>query len=401
MKPIYTRLFITSSILLLSLLHGYKTEAQCPFGGVAGNTAYDTTIKFGSGIVKTQVKFPKFDPQEGMVTCVKLCVTIKGIIDTVALENYTNVAQIGSYSYIRNDTITGPGIPTYLTSNATVNSSLFPLGPTDGTPGSGPDFYSQGPDTVLSRVVCSTISDSAAIVPFYGVNDSVTYDYTVSAILNEIVTGGSALKFTLSSALVNFHFEYCTCPAAVLPLNVRNFIVNKTADNEAKLTWYGFDDPNNTTPYHYVTEISGNGSSFSSFGQVPGSNQGDKLYDFIYTNTRNNGGLYYFRIKQVYANGYVRFSEVRQLKLEGSASPKFIIYPNPSDGIVGIKFDNNQHGKMLLQIFNTQGQKMMQKEIDVVGSYFQQIAPLKSGSYWLRLTDVTTQLSGVNQLIIK
>ena len=57
---------------------------------MSGQAAYDTTIVFGSGVVATQVKFPKFDPVNGIVTCVKLCVTIKGIIDTVALENFTN-----------------------------------------------------------------------------------------------------------------------------------------------------------------------------------------------------------------------------------------------------------------------------------------------------------------------
>ena len=119
-----------------------------------GQTAYDTTIAFGSGIVSTEVKFPKFDPLTGMVTCVRLCVTIKGIVDTVALENFTNAPQNGSYTYTRKDTIRGPGIPTFLTSSANLNFGPFPLAATDGVFGSGPDFYSNGPDTVLTRVLC-------------------------------------------------------------------------------------------------------------------------------------------------------------------------------------------------------------------------------------------------------
>jgi len=198
------------------LYYSKPVYSQCPNGQAAGTTAFDTTIAFGAGIVSTQVKFPKFDPQTGMVTCVKLCVTIKGIIDTVALENYSSAAQNASYTYTRNDTITGPGIPSYLTSNANLGFGPFALSATNGVPGSGPDFFSVGPDTVLTRVLCSNISDSATIAQFYGVNDSVIYNYAIDANAVGVVTGGSYFSFVLSSALVNFHFSYCTCPSSSL-----------------------------------------------------------------------------------------------------------------------------------------------------------------------------------------
>jgi hypothetical protein len=129
-------------------------------------------------------------------------------------ENLTGAAQTASYTYNRKDTIRGPGIPTYLTSNANITSSSFPLGPTDGWNNSGPDFYSNGSDTILTRVLCSNISDSTTIVQFYGVNDSVTYNYAIDAAVSYLVTGGSAATLVLSSALVNFISNI----ALVLPL---------------------------------------------------------------------------------------------------------------------------------------------------------------------------------------
>jgi hypothetical protein len=125
------------------------------------------------------------------------------------------------------------------------------------------------------------------------------------------------------------------------------------------------------------------------------------MYNFDYTNGQITGGAFFFRIKQVYSNGVTYYSAVKQVNLDGSKLPKFIIYPNPSDGIVGIKFDNNESGKMLIQVFNSHGQKVVQKEIVASGSSYQQIATLQSGVYWLKLTDVTSQLSSVNQLFIK
>ena len=56
---------------------------------------------------------------------------------------------------------------------------------------------------------------------------------------------------------------------------------------------------------------------------------------------------------------------------------------------------------MMLEIYNSQGQKVMQKEIVVSGTSYHQVATLQGGVYWLRLTDVTSQLSSVNQLFIK
>jgi len=388
-------------VFLFSMLLNYITRCYaqtCPDGSTPGATAYDTTIVFGAGIVNTQVKFSKFDPHSGMVTCVKLCVTIKGVIDTVALENLSNSAQTGSYNYSRRDTITGPGIPTYLTSGTNdLNFGPFPLAATDGVFGSGPDFYSQGPDTVITKVLCANINDSATIAEFYGVNDSVTYDYNIDASAGWNVTGGSAAAFVLSNAVVNFHFQYCTCPSATLPLNVYNFTVDKTAPNKAALSWNGFDDL--TKDYHYEIQMSHNGQDFVTVGTVQKSFSSSG-YTYVYTAGKSENTKYFFRIRQVYSNGYPRFSEVRSVELENSNEPKINIYPNPSSGVVGIKFVNVTTGKFLVQISNTQGQTVFSNEVEA-NSGLKYITTLQRGVYWLRLIDVTSHLSCVNQLLIK
>lgn len=386
------------SFVFFMMLHVGRSYSQCPHGQPAGATAYDTTIAFGAGIVTTQVKFPKFDPDSGMVTCVKLCVTIKGVIDTVALENLSNAGQTGSYNYSRRDTITGPGIPTYLTSGTNdLNFGPFPLAPTDGVFGSGPDFYSQGPDTVLTKVLCANINDSATIAEFYGVNDTVVYNYNIDASAGWNVTGGSAAAFVLSSALVNFHFQYCTCPSSTLPLNLYDFAVEKTTANKATLSWNGFDDL--ARDYHYEIQLSHNGHDFSTVFRMP-KNFSSNGYKYIYTAGISENPKYFFRIKQVYSNGYPRFSEVRSIELENSNVPKINIYPNPSSGVVGIKFVNIYSGKFLVQISNTQGQTVFSSEVEANGG-LKYITTLQRGMYWLRLIDVTSHLSCVNQLLIK
>lgn len=403
MKKFYLRTFLTSTFILLFFLSCFKATAQCPSGGTPGTTAYDTTIIVGSGTLTKQLKFPKFDPVNGMVTCVRLCVTIKGIIDTVAIENYTTGPQTASYTYRRRDTIRGPGIPTFLATPPTnLSFGPYPLDPFDGTYDSGPDLYSIGPDTVVTRVLCTTISDFASIAQFYGVNDSVAYDYSIFASATGVIPGGSGQAMVRSSALVNFHFEYCTCPSTTLPLSVRDLLITKLADNKAELSWDGNDDQ--STAYRYVIEMSKDGKSFSEIGGLPrNTNNSDELYKFIYTTRSNERGMFFFRVKQVYSNGYTRFSNVKQIYLENSPAPKFTIFPNPSNGIVGIKFDNIESGKMSLQVFNARGQKVLQKDILVAGSSYQQVGTgtLESGVYWIKIADEKNRLSFVNQLLIK
>ncbi len=390
-------------LFLLFLINGMiftkPVLAQCPDGSPQGGTAFDTTIMIPTGNVSKEVKFPQFDPQSGMVTCVTLCVTIKGIVDTVALQNFSSSAQNANYTYDRTDQITGPGIITPLTSTANLNFGPFPLTAYDGVPSAGTDFYSKGSDTVLTRVLCSNINDSATIVQFYG-TDSVAYNYDVNASAIGVVPGGSSSTLVLSSAQVNFHFEYCTCPASVLPLNVHAFNIQKITNSDVELTWTGYDDA--LAEYYYEAEISKDGKQFSSIGVLPKSNKVNALYKLPYSVAKGEEGIFYFRIKQVYANGYVRYSNIIQHALESSVRAKFSVYPNPSKGIVGIKFDNKQHGYYNIQLLTTQGQVAMRKDVNVaVGSPYMEVATVVPGVYWLRVTDKKSLESSVTQLLIK
>ncbi len=186
----------------------------------------------------------------------------------------------------------------------------------------------------------------------------------------------------------------------MLPLSVHAFNIKKLTANKVELNWTGFDD--SYAEYHYEAEVSKNGKYFTSIGSVSKSDQANNLYRLAYTAGSNESGVFYFRIKQVYANGYVRYSNIRQLELESSAITKFSIYPNPSTGIVGIKFDNNLHGHFNVQVYNTQGQMAVKKDIAVaIGSPYMEIARLTPGVYWLRVTDKKSLESSVNQLFIK
>ncbi len=401
MKQFYPYLLTSLGIaLLLTFISPARSYAQCPDGSPQGATAWDQTIPVDVGFTDVDVSFPKFNPANGMVTCVKLCMTITGIIDSAWVENYNaSGSQTANFYYIRTDQLTGPGLGSPLSNY--VSQNLFgpiPLAPSNGVVGSGPDYYKVIHDTILNKVsVCRQISDSTTISQFYGY-DSVSYHYEINAFTNITCTGNNSANYLSGSASGNLKLTYCTCPAIVLPINVHSFEVFKLLPNKAKLQWSGFDE--STTGYHYEAEVSRNGRNFTTIGSFEKNTGGDAPYITNYTATSGTG-VYYFRIRQVYSNGYVRYSNIRQVLLENSGGPKFSIYPNPSTGIVGIKFDNILGGPYSLKIFNAQGQVVTSKEITLSSSAYQQIAKLETGVYWIRLTDRITHESSVNQLLIK
>ena len=198
---------------------------------------------------------------------------------------------------------------------------------------------------------------------------------------------------------MNFHFEYCTCPAAVLPLNIYQFNVTKLNENKAELIWTEFKDP--YSRYHYEAEMSRDGHKFKNIGIILKNTTNADPYRLKYTAINEESSVYFFRIKQIYSNGYTRFRDIKSTELKSSGSPKFNFYPNPSNGIVGIKFDDNFDGKLFIRIFNIQGQAVVNKEMFVSGESYYQIATLQKGVYWLKLMDVTGKFSCINQLLIK
>lgn len=400
MKKIYTKAIFAGFLLMMFQLLGlFSASAQCPYGFIPGSTAYDTTINTPPGINSLQIKLPQADPLAGMVTCLRVCISITGVVDSISIENNAATAQTADVYYIRTDQVTGPGLSAPLTNSINHHYGPYGLAGTNGVLGSGPDFISISKDTLLNAVrICQTITNMDSLFQFYG-HDSITYNYNIVAFTNVTCTGGNYNSTIATSAIVRFEFEYCTCPGYVLPLHLRNFNAAKTADNKAKLSWAGFDDP--SASYHYEAQVSRDGNNFETFGTVAKNAHVNDQYEISYSTQQNESGDFFFRIKQVYANGYSRFSDVKQLTLKNSILPKFILTPNPSTGIVGIKFDNNVGGKMHVEIYNAQGQKMMQKDIVVSGTSYHQIATLQRGIYWLKLTDIANGVSGVNQLIIK
>ncbi len=400
MKILY-KPFLILLLCFFSIAICHNTSyGQCNdpnYGPQTSGIAFDTSFAIPAGNTSMPIYLPKFDPEVGMVNCMRLCLTITGVVDSLSFENNQIANHTYTASYSRLDILSGPGLSSPIFNSDSKNYS-FPLQGMDGIPGSGIDFGKVIKDTVLNAVSsCVTLTDLGVLNQFYG-EDSLLYNYTINAGVS-ISSGGNASIGIATSGLVNIRFEYCYCPAVVLPISIYEFNINKLNETKVDLRWSGYDET--FSEYYYDAEVSRDGNNFSSIGSFPKNSNSNDSYNAIY-NTNGEEGVYYFRIRQVYANGYVRYSNIKQVLLGNSPKTKFLVYPNPSSGIVGIKFDNSLSGLFNALIYTTQGQVTVKKDIVVKqGSSYMEIARLVPGVYWLRLTDKKSLESSVHQLLIK
>lgn len=396
MVKLYSHLkYFCFSILLL---YGQNVNAQCAGGSPSGNTAYDTTIRFPTGATNMQVKFPKFDPQTAMLSCVRLIVTIVGVVDSVAMQNYSGSSQTANFSYNRSDFMSGPGLTPSLSNSFNGNYGPYTLAAFDGSPSSGPDFYSKSRDTVLKTVMARTLTDSTEISQFYG-SDSVVYNYNINVSTSAAISGGSSSSMVLTSALVNFRFEYCTCPLHALPVGIKNFTATKTGTQSADLRWDAEADDDH---YFYDVEVSRDGRKFTKAGTVQKNEAGGHAsYRFNHAMQGAEFGRVYFRVKQRWLNGYYRYSEIRSVEYTNPLFSTASIYPNPSNGNIGIKFVAGKAGNYQVQVTNAGGQMVANKELKMAETDYKPVAMLQKGTYYVKLTDLSNRSSCIYQILVQ
>jgi hypothetical protein len=395
MKKIYSR-----SVLIFCLLQAVfymGAKAQCVDGNPPTSKILDTTIYFETGVTSTNVKFPQFDPETGMLSCVKLTTTMMGIIDTVAMQNLSNSSQWAKFNYVRSDKMTGPGLTTPLENTFSKQYGSYAVTGFDGNFHSGTDVISIPRDTVLKKSSSRTLTDSTDILHFYG-KDSVTYNYNINVSTLASISGGSSSNLVLTSAMVNFKFEYCACAKVALPVGLKNFTVNKSGSQSVNLMWEGENDE---YMYSYDIEISRDGKRFTTVATVDRKYTPVPAYQYSFVATSNESGKYYFRVRQRWQNGYVRFTAVKPVEFSNPVFDNVSLYPNPSTGSAGIKFINSKGGRMLVQVTTAAGQSLFSKELQVATNDYKAIGTLPVGMYWVKITDMASKATCVKQLIVQ
>jgi hypothetical protein len=395
MKKFYVHTFILFVLAQFALRT--TSQAQCVDGAAPTSIVIDTTIAFEPGVTSVTVKFPQFDPEQGMVRGVNLSVSMTGVLDEVTMQNRSYSDQWVTFNYVRTDQMTGPGLSTALTNNCSKRYGPYHVTKFDGDYTSGTDSYSILNETVLQTTITRNLSGETDIAQFYG-HDSLAYTYSINVSALASISGGSSMNIIMTSALVHFRFEYFICSKATLPIDLKNFSATKTSAQTANLSWEGENDE---YAYNYDVEVSRDGKHFSTLSTLNKKYTANPNYQYSFALGNGDFGRYYYRIRQHWLNGYVRYSPVKSIEFANPLFASTSLYPNPSNGQAGIKFVNVKAGRMLVQISTASGQQVAVKEMNVAQTDYQPLQPLPTGMYWVKITDLATNTSCVKQLVVQ
>lgn len=159
-------------------------------------------------------------------------------------------------------------------------------------------------------------------------------------------------------------------PTTIQTVELINFMVDVKADHNL-LIWQTGNELNNG---YFEVEHSLDRQSWESVAQLSSTNVNHEMKDYSYKHMANSQSDHFYRLKFVYTNGEVNYSEIKSV-FRTKEDIEIIFYPNPNTGM--IYFTRQVEW---LEIYDSSGKMLLRKstlcdQIDV--------SHLPSGQYYL------------------
>lgn len=167
--------------------------------------------------------------------------------------------------------------------------------------------------------------------------------------------------------------------SGLLPVTITDFNATKQ-DDGVLLKWYATYETNFS---YFDIMRSEDGTNFYSVGTVKGKN----LANYYYTDAHlPEGTIVYYRLKMIDIDGKADYSKIVSVRLNNNFS-NAVIYPNPTSGILNIKFDKMIEANSSLQIIDLNGRVLKQELIRMpVRMLNENVSSLPAGRYILKIT---------------
>lgn len=170
----------------------------------------------------------------------------------------------------------------------------------------------------------------------------------------------------------------------ILPIILENF-TGSLNNNTATLSWRtGCEDAGDIFELEYST----NGTSFTNIYNTNAlGNCNGNIYKYIHTNANANAN--YYRLKMIATTGRVTYSNVVILK-NGKNNFETKIVSTNNNALLGLSITSPISGKGVLQIVNTQGQRIYNQTIIYSNGYqinYINTAKWSTGLYFVNFTN--------------
>ncbi len=176
-----------------------------------------------------------------------------------------------------------------------------------------------------------------------------------------------------------------------VPVELASFTANND-ENKVTLSWQTATEKNNAG---FDIERSSDNKNFQKIANIPGRGTTTEKQSYSYVDNSSSGGKLYYRLKQIDYNGSFTYSstlEVTAIPIVFKLSQN---YPNPFNPTTTIKFQLPKQERVVLEIYNTLGEKVKTLFNDVKDAgYYQALwngtnnnnITVSTGVYIYRLT---------------
>jgi hypothetical protein len=157
------------------------------------------------------------------------------------------------------------------------------------------------------------------------------------------------------------------------------------SETEVLLNWSTASETNNEK---FEIQRGENAETFTSINVVPSNGNSNIIQKYTYIDNQivNLPSLVYYRIKQIDRDGNHSFTKTIPVSI-GHPWELDLIYPNPFESQITLKFKSNFDTPIKLQILNILGELKLEEFIDISNRLLVDVstANLISGMYFLRL----------------
>lgn len=176
-----------------------------------------------------------------------------------------------------------------------------------------------------------------------------------------------------------------------LPVNLLSFNARKTSAGTS-LNWKTTTEIDNS---EFIIEKSTDGKSYITLTTIKGKGTGTSAIsqDYTFVDVNPVLGVNYYRLIQKDINGTVKLIgivSVNYANLTEINSQAISIYPNPVQKVLSVNTPKALRQTIVLNIFDMMGKSVGQHKFDANQSISVDVAALKSGAYFLRISDIKT-----------
>lgn len=200
-----------------------------------------------------------------------------------------------------------------------------------------------------------------------------TFNYVEKTGINEMNT------FALASSVIN------TLPVQLL------YFDGLLADDKVQLQWATAAEHNSA---HFDVERSADGRQFKAIAKVSARGNANSETNYSFTDAAVFDGVFYYRLKQVDADGNFTLSNVIAVSKK-ALNQLLSVFPNPANGPFHIRFISSKVMNADMQLMDNMGNILLNRSFLAkkgLNEWTSDLGTLPAGTYYLRLNGIDSKV---------